>query len=150
MDLALNYKLIKNYKSNSQKARILTEDWVIWKEIFYVGDKNMDQVVNKLIIELLSYPLFLIFVIIGILGLIYAIIKNINKVIKNNRIRKKSTNDYSKNIICPKCGGNLVERTGEYGKFYGCSNYPKCKYTKKNISWLRKSIKLILYDILLY
>lgn len=29
MDLALNYKLIKNYKSNSQKARILTEDWVI-------------------------------------------------------------------------------------------------------------------------
>lgn len=94
----------------------------------------MDQVVNKLIIELLSYPLFLIFVIIGILGLIYAIIKNINKVIKNNRIRKKSTNDYSKNIICPKCGGNLVERTGEYGKFYGCSNYPKCKYTKKNIS----------------
>lgn len=28
MDLALNYKLIENYKSNSQKARILTEDWV--------------------------------------------------------------------------------------------------------------------------
>ena len=28
MDLALNYSLIENYKNNSQKARILTEDWV--------------------------------------------------------------------------------------------------------------------------
>ena len=31
--------------------------------------------------------------------------------------------------ICPKCGGNLVLRTGKYGNFYGCSNYPKCKFT---------------------
>ncbi len=30
---------------------------------------------------------------------------------------------------CPKCGGNLVLRNGKYGAFYGCSNYPKCKYT---------------------
>lgn len=31
--------------------------------------------------------------------------------------------------ICPKCGGNLVLRYGRYGRFYGCSNYPSCKYT---------------------
>lgn len=30
---------------------------------------------------------------------------------------------------CPKCGGTLVKRTGTYGVFYGCSNYPNCKYT---------------------
>ena len=30
---------------------------------------------------------------------------------------------------CPRCGGNLVRRTGTYGAFYGCSNYPNCKYT---------------------
>ena len=30
---------------------------------------------------------------------------------------------------CPKCGGKLVLRSGQYGEFYGCSNYPKCKYT---------------------
>lgn len=30
---------------------------------------------------------------------------------------------------CPKCGGNLVKRIGAYGAFYGCSNYPNCKYT---------------------
>ena len=33
--------------------------------------------------------------------------------------------------ICPKCGGELVMKSGKYGKFYGCSNYPSCKYTKK-------------------
>ena len=33
--------------------------------------------------------------------------------------------------ICPKCGGTLVKRTGRYGSFYGCSNYPKCRFTAK-------------------
>ena len=32
-------------------------------------------------------------------------------------------------LVCPKCGGRLVERRGKYGSFYGCSNYPKCKFT---------------------
>lgn len=32
---------------------------------------------------------------------------------------------------CPKCGGSLVPRTSQYGNFYGCSNYPRCKYTTK-------------------
>ena len=33
--------------------------------------------------------------------------------------------------ICPRCGGNLVLRNGKYGEFWGCSNYPKCKFTKR-------------------
>lgn len=35
------------------------------------------------------------------------------------------------NSICPQCGGQLVERSGKYGIFFGCSNYPKCTYAKK-------------------
>ena len=36
---------------------------------------------------------------------------------------------------CPYCGGNLVIRTAKHGptagsQFYGCSNFPKCRYTK--------------------
>lgn len=32
---------------------------------------------------------------------------------------------------CPECGkGTLRRRNGKFGWFYGCSNYPKCKYTK--------------------
>ena len=34
-----------------------------------------------------------------------------------------------KGNICPRCGGTLVLRKGKYGTFYGCSNYPKCRYT---------------------
>jgi len=30
--------------------------------------------------------------------------------------------------ICPKCGSPLLIRENKYGKFYSCSNYPKCKY----------------------
>ena len=35
------------------------------------------------------------------------------------------------NNICPRCGAKLVIRNGDYGEFYGCSNYPKCKFKKK-------------------
>lgn len=32
---------------------------------------------------------------------------------------------------CPWCGGTLVERQGKYGKFTGCSNYPRCRFVLK-------------------
>lgn len=32
--------------------------------------------------------------------------------------------------ICPRCGGRLVLRKGKYGEFWGCENYPKCKFKK--------------------
>ena len=32
---------------------------------------------------------------------------------------------------CPKCDGHLVLRSSIYGKFYGCSGYPKCKHIEK-------------------
>jgi restriction system protein len=34
---------------------------------------------------------------------------------------------------CPKCGSDLTERSGKYGKFYGCSTYPACDYTKSAV-----------------
>ena len=33
--------------------------------------------------------------------------------------------------VCPECGGDLVVRKGKYGEFVACSNYPTCKYIKK-------------------
>ena len=32
---------------------------------------------------------------------------------------------------CPNCGNPLVVRKGKYGEFVACSNYPTCKYIKK-------------------
>lgn len=33
---------------------------------------------------------------------------------------------------CPECGNELVVRNGRYGEFVACSNYPTCKYVKKD------------------
>ena len=32
---------------------------------------------------------------------------------------------------CPKCGAPLIFKEGKNGQFVGCSNYPACKYVKK-------------------
>lgn len=31
---------------------------------------------------------------------------------------------------CPQCGSPLVERSGRFGVFIACSNYPKCKFSR--------------------
>ena len=31
---------------------------------------------------------------------------------------------------CPECGGDLLKRSGRYGEFIACSNFPKCKYSR--------------------
>lgn len=73
--------------------------------------------------------------------------KNAYDIIMANRITDKETienHNYNvqqyvkykeellKDGICPRCYGKLVKRSSQYGEFWGCSNYPTCKY-KKNI-----------------
>lgn len=45
---------------------------------------------------------------------------------------KKRVSEFKKKkklLICPRCDDDLVIRKGQYGKFYDCSNYPKCRFT---------------------
>ena len=55
----------------------------------------------------------------------------------NNRDHIQSLRDrHSSTTICPTCGGKLVTRTIRKGakagsQFLGCSNYPKCRFTKQ-------------------
>lgn len=35
--------------------------------------------------------------------------------------------------LCPRCGGELIKRNGKFGEFFGCCNYPTCRFTR-NIS----------------
>lgn len=53
--------------------------------------------------------------------------KHVKTVRRNIQMREDAI-DSGK---CPRCGGTLVRRQGKYGSFYGCSNYPKCKFTLK-------------------
>ena len=34
--------------------------------------------------------------------------------------------------VCPKCGKDLEERSGKYGIFIGCENFPDCRYTRED------------------
>ena len=56
-----------------------------------------------------------------------------NRIEHNRKIKSNLKNNNIKiaNNVCPRCGGNLVNRNGKYGRFIGCSNYPKCRFTKK-------------------
>lgn len=51
-------------------------------------------------------------------------VKNLHN--ERNEIKRKINSG-----ICPKCGGELIRRKGKYGEFFGCSNYPKCKFVTK-------------------
>jgi len=43
--------------------------------------------------------------------------------------------------ICPDCGNPLVIRKGKYGEFVACSNYPECKYIKKEVKEVKEIVK---------
>ncbi len=46
-----------------------------------------------------------------------------------DKMEKKAPTETGEN--CPNCGSPLVIRNGRFGKFTACSNYPTCKYIKK-------------------
>ena len=94
-------------KDDGETTRI---DTILDKILSYKEEliDNIDDIYNKLVISNITD-------------------KNIRKVhVKNLRSKYNSDNN-----ICPRCGNPLVPRKGKYGVFYGCSNYPKCKYYKK-------------------
>ena len=70
---------------------------------------------------------------------IYSMLSKVNII--DNKVRKQHVKDIRKEVsnkeikvknnICPKCNSKLVLRKGKYGDFYGCENFPKCRFTKK-------------------
>lgn len=54
--------------------------------------------------------------------------------LKSNRVEYDMGNSNAKyrngENTCAYCGATLVLRKGKNGEFYGCSNFPKCRYTK--------------------
>jgi hypothetical protein len=53
-----------------------------------------------------------------------------NEHINHVKHQRKERKRKEKLLVCPRCGVDLVVRDGKYGKFYGCQNYPRCKYTR--------------------
>ena len=49
-------------------------------------------------------------------------VKSVHKTVVERQLKME-------NLICPRCNGELKLRNGKNGKFYGCSNYPRCRFT---------------------
>ena len=48
-------------------------------------------------------------------------------------------------VTCDQCGSVMVEKIGKYGKYYGCSNFPKCSKTmtkERRIEKIQAAIKV--------
>ncbi len=52
---------------------------------------------------------------------------HVSRIKWNVKIKKMKVRAH----ICPECGGQLIKRTGKSGEFYGCRNFPQCKYKAK-------------------
>lgn len=35
--------------------------------------------------------------------------------------------------LCPECNSKMISRKGQFGIFWGCSNFPKCKGTRDSM-----------------
>lgn len=57
--------------------------------------------------------------------------ENLSQDIQVNPVNFKPFQAIPEAMICPECGGTLREKSGQYGPFIGCSNYPSCRYTRK-------------------
>lgn len=64
-------------------------------------------------------------------------INNLSKFKNENSLPDLSSNAINENVDskCPKCGAPLILRVAKKGtnigkQFYGCSNFPRCKFTK--------------------
>ena len=58
--------------------------------------------------------------------------KDFDKVLKKaeEEISEIEIEDEVTDVICEKCGRNMVVKYGRYGKFLACPGYPECKNTK--------------------
>jgi DNA topoisomerase-1 len=50
--------------------------------------------------------------------------------IAHDELERIEIQDEVSDVICEKCGSNMVYKLGRYGKFLACPGYPDCKNTK--------------------
>lgn len=44
--------------------------------------------------------------------------------------------------LCPECDGEMVSRKSQYGTFWGCKKYPKCKGTRDSEGRTKEEAKI--------
>lgn len=122
--------------ASAKKLPVLQEFWKNLENV--IGEKQniaRSELVNEktgeacpecgkdLVIKLGKYGKF-----IGCSG--YPECKHMRKINKDGStdVAEKVELEIVEGRVCPKDGGTLVIRTGRFGKFISCKNYPKCKH----------------------
>ena len=57
--------------------------------------------------------------------------KNTKKIVVNGEGKLEVAQEEKTSETCGQCGAPMVVKTGRFGKFLACSNYPKCKTTRR-------------------
>ena len=57
--------------------------------------------------------------------------KNTKPLDSTGKSRTEAAPSEPTGLKCESCGGALVIRSGKFGSFYACENFPKCKFTKQ-------------------
>jgi DNA topoisomerase I len=57
--------------------------------------------------------------------------KNTKRMVVNGEGKLEVAADEVTQETCEKCGASMVIKTGRFGKFLACSNYPGCRNTKR-------------------
>lgn len=61
----------------------------------------------------------------------FLLVEEKNKSLFIKELEEQYEDDFkNEKYECPKCGGKLRVKEGQYGRFLGCCNYPECTYTK--------------------
>lgn len=63
---------------------------------------------------------------------VFLLVEEHNKSSFIKELERNYSDEFKKEKYeCPKCGGKLILKNGQYGNFFGCSNYPDCNYIRK-------------------
>lgn len=150
-DIPLFSVIVFSERCELKKVTVVSEDIkVIKRDYTYaavrdIWDKNPDVVSDEQIEELYSKLKELSNVDAAVKA---AHIENIEKKYKHSGSENDETDIYEEPValnedisqvdvlLCPKCGSKLIIRTAKKGdnagnQFYGCSAFPKCRYTQK-------------------
>lgn len=123
VDQNIKQKHIDNINSNLNNNNNIIKDISINNNVNTLPDKKEDEIKKDGIIDISN----------NVDDKIEQIVMNDNNVVNDIKDIEKENNE---SLICPMCGSKVVLRTAKHGehigeKFYGCSNYPRCKYIKK-------------------
>lgn len=56
--------------------------------------------------------------------------EELGKIWKKSKEKNIGEGRTEAEMECPRCGGILCLRKGKFGTFYGCKNFPACRYTR--------------------